>query len=118
MDHDDQPPHPLIQSSEILEESDIFGILDLPRPSSVEPEERPPLAPSRSYCESCGHVGGHGKGCPAEAAEAMALEIAGEDEADARELAARTPEPILPLVRRIGASLLRRAAGILAPENK
>jgi len=107
-----QPPaHPLIGDS-------AWEMPDLPEsPVGYRVEVPPPQR--KTYCESCGHVDSHAPGCPQATAEAMLEEL---DAEDAAELASQggigAPEPITPLLRRIGASILRRFARVIDPGER
>lgn len=71
---------------------------------------------SRQYCDACGHVDAHAQGCPAARQRALLQELEAEEMAEANPAAQQTaPEPIAPLVRRIGASLLVRLARWIEP---
>lgn len=112
---DEDEFHPVIGT---IVEDDIPDILDLPPPPAPERqyvvEHRP--GTMKTYCESCGHVDSHAAGCP----RGEALDQLAELDREEQELAARAagdPEPITPLVRRIGASLLRRVARALEPDG-
>ena len=80
----------------------------------------PPLPPSpivhlgdaplgKGYCDACGGIGGHTPGCGGQRREEALEELAAMDAED-QEKRDNQPEPIIPLVRRIGASILRRFA--------
>lgn len=97
-----------------LEEVKINGFPTLRQALPVSQPEIVLPAPPKQYCESCGHVDSHGYGCPQAAAEQMMLEDAEEEAIEASSL---EPEPILPLVRRIGASVLRRFAKVIEPKK-
>ena len=105
------PEHPLI------------GGLDLPdlpaSPLEYRRVEVPP-AHRKTYCESCGHVDAHAPGCPQATAAMMLEELDAEDAAEELAAAPETgaPEPITPLLRRIGASILRRFARIVEPDDR
>lgn len=103
---------------------DLVGLPPPPRPmlEVVEDDEEvwelnvPPPRP-KVYCESCGHVDSHADGCPrADALENLAALDA--EEAAIEAARAAEPEPITPLIRRIGASLLRRFARFVEPPEK
>jgi hypothetical protein len=120
-DDSDEDIHPLLGT---IVEDDIPALVDLPPPPAIENpmlgdlhhiEVPPPRR--KTYCESCGHVDSHASGCPrGEALEAIA-ELDREEAAEAL-MRAADPEPIIPLMRRIGASLLRRVARIVEPAKR
>lgn len=67
-------------------------------------EAKPTPPKPKQYCETCGHVDSHAEDCP----EAMEPEHAPTVRIDVK--TAQKPEPIVPLLRRIGASAVRRVA--------
>jgi len=100
------PEHPLIGGL------DDIDLVNLPAaPHSVQ-RARAPLS---TYCESCGHVDSHASGCPQANADAMLEELDEEEALETMTAVQNAPEPILPLIRRIGASLLRRFAQTIDP---
>jgi hypothetical protein len=101
------PEHPLIAGYEHeVDFLDVPALVDLPQP---------PATPRKTYCESCGHVDSHATGCPAAAAASMVAEDELEEQAEAATAAALDPEPLTPLIRRIGTSLLLRVARFVSP---
>lgn len=115
---DDEERHPLLGT---IVDDDIPHLIDLPPPPAArqEPElyvveHRP--APAKTYCESCSHVDSHADGCPRGDALDGLAELDREEAALEARSGGDAPEPITPLVRRIGASLLRRVARVLEPK--
>lgn len=111
----DPDPYETMSAEEVLELAAIvesrapqmYDAMDSVLATSEIPQdvlETTMQTPRDHYCDDCGHVGGHAPDCPA-ARRASLLEE--EPEAPPRRRAPEI-EPVGPLVRRIGRSLLLR----------